>query len=93
VAQLVSFGDFVRVKTKATQYCLSCYGPNSYIFSVPIRASEAWLKKTLKRQNLIDGTPLRKGEFEVLRRRVTGSVEVGWTGTLEYFLESFKSIE
>ena len=75
------------MKKKRTFFCLSCYGPNAYIFSVPLRASEAWLKRVLKRRDLIDGTPLRKSQFEILRRRVTGHVEVGWSDSLEYLLE------
>jgi len=78
----------VRVKKKRTFFCLSCYGPNANIFVVPLRASEVWLKRVLKRRDLVDGTPLRKSQFEILRRRVTGDVEVGWSDSLEYVLES-----
>ena len=80
------------MKKKRTFFCLSCYGPNAYIFSVPLRASEAWLKRVLKRRDLIDGTPLRKSQFEILRRRVTGYAEVGWSDSLEYFLEGMTVI-
>jgi hypothetical protein len=72
------------------RYCLSCYAPDAYVFSVALRASTAWLKKVLRRKDLIDGTPLRRAQVDVLRSRVTQPVEVGWYSELEYFLEGFQ---
>jgi hypothetical protein len=71
-------------------YCLSCYGPRAYIFSVPLRASTAWLTKVLRRKHLINAVPLRRSQFETLSRRVMQPVEVGWYDELQYFLEGFR---
>jgi hypothetical protein len=71
-------------------YCLSCYAPEAYVFSVPLWATAAWLKRVLRRKDLIDGTPLRKTQFDVLRSRVRQPVEVGWYSELEYFLEGYQ---
>jgi len=76
------------MKTKKTMFCLSCHGPNAYIFSVPLRASAAWLKKALGRRTLIDGIPLSKSQVQTLRRRIIGFTQIGWCDSLEYFLES-----
>jgi hypothetical protein len=71
-------------------YCLSCYAPGAYVFSVPLRASTAWLKKVLRRRDLINATPLRRSQFEILSRRVAQPTEVGWYSELDYFLEAFQ---
>ena len=71
-------------------YCLSCYAPGGYLFSVPLRASTAWLKKVLCHQDLIDATPLRRAQFEVLSRRVPQPIEVGWHGDFTYYIEGYQ---
>ena len=55
-----------------------------------MRASTAWLEKVLRRRDFIDGTPLRRAEVDIVRRRVIQPVEVGWYGKLEYFIEGYK---
>ena len=72
---------------KILQYRIGCYGKESYVFGVPIRASERWLKSVLRRKDLIDATPLTAAQFDTLKRRVSNGSEIGWDGTLEYFLE------
>src|SRR6266576_766197 len=71
-------------------YCLSCYAAGAYVFSVPLRASADWLKKVLRRKEVINAVPLRRPQIEALSRRVTQPVEVGWCSRLEYFLEGFQ---
>src|SRR5262245_14013749 len=71
-------------------FCLSCYAPNAYVFSVPLRASAAWLKRVLRRKHLINAVPLRKTQFDQLKRRVQAPAEVGWHSPLEYFLEGYR---
>jgi hypothetical protein len=73
-----------------TRYCLSCYGVDTYVFSIPLRTSSAWLKKTLRRKWLINGTPLRKNQVRVLAKKVPKYIEVGWHSKLEFYLESFQ---
>jgi hypothetical protein len=69
------------------RYCLSCYGTDAYVFSIPVRASEAWLKKFLGRKHLINAIPLRRRQVEALRARLPRDIEVGWHKGLEFFLE------
>ncbi len=71
-------------------YCLSCYAPGAYVFTVPLRASTIWLKKVLGHKYLVNATPLRKAQVDMLRRRVIQPAEVGWYAELEYFLESYE---
>jgi hypothetical protein len=75
---------------KVITYRIGCYGdaPNGYYWGVPIRASRAWLVKTLgKRRDLI-GTKLSRRQFEALSRRAPKYVELAWHPNLRYHLEA-----
>jgi hypothetical protein len=80
--------DTIVRNMKYKYYILSCYAPDAYVFFVRIRASEAWLKKTLKRKNLINGTPLTKTQFDALQTRLIPDVEACYYDKLEYFVEA-----
>jgi len=68
-------------------YCLSCYSPKNYFFAVPLRASEAWLKKTLHRKSVINAEPLKKNEFDILKKRLPPYTEIPWRSDLQYVVE------
>jgi len=73
------------------KYCISCYGSDSYVFSVPVRASEGWLKKVLRRKTLISGGRLSRKQFKAIWLRVPKGIEIGWDTNLKYFLEGRSS--
>jgi len=70
-----------------TPYSLGCYGTDAYVFSIPLEASTNWLKKTLRRNDLINGVPLRESQVKALRQKLPNDIEVGWHRELRYFLE------
>jgi hypothetical protein len=74
---------------KMITYTIGCYGhaPNLYFWSVPIRASKAWLQETLGKRDII-GTKLSRRQFEALSRRAPKHVELVWHPNLGYFLEA-----
>ena len=75
---------------KVITYTIGCYGDTSdgYFWSVPIRASEAWLRKVLRKRRGIIGTQLTRTQFEALRRRAPRYVELVWHPNLDYFLQA-----
>ncbi|GEM_PF-4699738 len=75
------------------QYTIGCYGKESYVFTVPLRASEKWLKKVLRRSALINGKLLTRKQLNVLKRRVAKRTEIGWDANLEYVLEAWAEID
>jgi hypothetical protein len=70
-------------------YTLSAYAPEAYVFSIPLRASTAWLRRTLRREDIINGEPLRKNQFEALKKRVHALIELGWYEHLSYYVEGY----
>jgi hypothetical protein len=79
---------FSRVKLR---YCVSCYGRDTYVFSIPLRASSAWLKKKLRRNDLINAVPLGESQVKALRKKLPKNTEIGWHSKLEFYLEGYHS--
>ena len=70
------------------QYVISCYTTNSALYHVPIRASTDWLKNVLERDDVIDGVPLTKSQFTLLKSRLDWRIEITWHSHYQYFVES-----
>ena len=69
-------------------YVLSAYAPEAYGFSIPLRASEAWLKKVLRRKDIINAEPLKRPQFDAVKKRVDSMIELCWYDQLSYFVEA-----
>lgn len=67
-------------------FSISCYGQDSYVFSVPITATPEDIQAILGRTHPINGEPLTETELGALRK-FTGDVEIGWDQNLSFFLE------
>jgi len=72
----------------AIQYTIGCYTKSSYVYCVPLRASTAWLKKTLRRKSVINAVPLRKSQFFLLTKRLPWGVEISWLANHKYYIET-----
>ncbi len=72
------------------RYCVSCYGEESHVFSIPLKTSAVWLKKTLRRKTLFNGDALTKNQVEALRCKLPELTELGWDPVLEYYLEGIR---
>jgi hypothetical protein len=81
---------YQSVFMKVITYTIGCYtdAPGGYIWSVPIRASRAWVQGVLKKDGDIVGTKLTRRQFEILRCRVPRHVEVSCHSRFGYFLEA-----
>lgn len=71
-------------------YTIGCYGNgvDRYYWSVPIRASRAWLREVLGKSGDIIGTKLSQKQFDSLRHRVPPHVDIVWHREFGYFLEA-----
>ena len=77
----------LKITTEKCQYRLSCYGPNEYIFSIPLHTIPAWLRQSLGRTATINGEPLTPDQITMLRAKLPPGIEVGWSSQLKYFVE------
>ncbi len=69
------------------QYRLGCYGPDAYVFSIPLHTTAAWLQRNLGRTFVINGEPLTFEQVQILRPKFPRGTEIGWFARLEYFVE------
>jgi len=72
----------------ATQYIIGCYTKDRFLYSLPIRASNEWLRKTLRRKCVINAQPLTKSQFVALQKRLHWTIEIAWYADFEYFVEA-----
>lgn len=68
-------------------YCISCYGDESHVFSVPLSLSPDDARRVLHRTQLINGEPLTEDQVKGLRQYALGEIEIGWDENLNFFFE------
>jgi hypothetical protein len=73
---------------KSSKYYLSCYTRKLALFSVPLLIDDEKLKHILLRGDFpVNGEPLTKNEFIVLRNNLINNIEIGWHPKFNYYLE------
>jgi len=68
-------------------YTISAYEGDYYIFSIPLRTTEKWLKETLKRRDVINGAELTENQFQKLKPKIIPGIECCWYPKINYYIE------